>query len=467
MLLNKVLSKAIAILGIGTSLFFVATWPRIAVVAAFCCCIFAITRVYKQDSLEAFICNYGKHLFAIIFAIGVVLRVLIGFVYGYWSNPSQESDFLLLSNQAKEVASGIFPVSKSWTSIILYGFCFKVFANDLALVIFSHILDALSALIAYNLARKVFGKSCALLTLAMFWLSPDLAFHGFRVATEHPYVLFLLLALFLGANATQSNKSASLSLYSLGAAVSAIFAMWSRGEGILVVCAIPLVSLLSLLKSRKKLIIVECLFCAVCVCCGAIAWRINMSQGQEPTVFCSNDNYWPRLFGATVSTNGHFDKTERDAVLAKAGFDVAVLRDNPWATPPEVISLIKDETRNRWHDMSYMTMVRHVVGKVREAFCSSTIGLDSSNPKKAFVLMSFVSIWPAIASFAALCYFVVAWRALNNMDYYSSVVLLIMIGNMMIISITETSPRYGILIYSLWPFYAGVGLRTYLAQIRR
>lgn len=115
------------------------------------------------------------------------------------------------------------------------------------------------------------------------------------------------------------------------AAVSAWLATWSRAEGIVIVLTMVCFLLFDFIwgnqtpveRSRRCLIgfsslAAGCLF-TLCV---------NISAGTGWSVFPSNDNIWPRLFGASVANSGMCPPVP-EALAEKQRFVEEYLSDFP------------------------------------------------------------------------------------------------------------------------------------------
>ena len=413
----------------------------------------------------------------ILTALGLMARVAYAWLCSsLFANGEMAADYEILWTQAKTLAAGTWPVSKSLTSVCCYALAAKVlgptclagFAMTLALSIGCFVL-------AFLIGRDVAGRLCGLLFAALLAFSPTLVFMAPSVATEHVYTFFLLLTIACVVRWHMCPRPGMGALYALLAGVCVWLTMWARGEGALMWVAIPLVMLLAkgvgACPWRKVLAGAGILLAVFAVgCWGALTF--NRCQTGASTIFSSNDNLWPRLFGANAQTGGVWTLEDKLLILERYRHDHPDVR---WAgavpvtggtlprelaakCPTELVPYIKEEIAARWRAMSLPELVGLLWHKARIVWRTPT-GLNMPNHPRATRLAVSAPLWVFHAGviLVALCFFAgVCAKWLPGVPPAMWIGLVYLLGNAVLLCLTEAAPRYGYalnILIGLYPAY--------------
>ncbi|MBQ8124293.1 MAG: glycosyltransferase family 39 protein [Kiritimatiellae bacterium] len=474
------------IVGLAISLWFAIAPSRLPIELVLVGLFFALRKKqwvndviqWLDKTLEA---NPDKSL-AFVLAVGCVMRlayVLInpGVLGAHHQLPT--GDYTLLWGQAKDFARGTWPESKSWTTVVFFGFVAKLFGDSLvAAFAFASLLSACSALVAFDLAKRWFNKKAGLITAAFIFLSPFLSGHCGNVATEHTYVFFTLLALWAATLVSTVKSRVSTFVLAFACALVSFAAMWSRGEGVMLLIVLPIVFVVDYFSRHVRTVcgLLGMLVGIAFVC--AIAVSVNFKTGNGVTIFSSNDNLWPRLFGASLEHNGRMNKEDCQMIWQRYKVDHP---DCDWPLtsptgvpfrivghcPKEIAPYVREETTRRWKSMSFGDMVMLFIKK-EMVWWGNPIGYDISWDVSLIghcVARLGGILFPAAIVLLAVMFF----ANFNRSSFKCSFVLFapaIMLGmNFAILAVAEVGERYTVLLHVMWPLYAAAFVTSGLKDI--
>ena len=467
------------------SLFFATTPRRLWGMATVLLGVFAIRaiRPWRNGTLQmaAWLETHWKTALALILVLGTVLRVGNGFFRADWVDQSHWGtdvfDYPILWNYALDYARSTFVECKSWGTALFYALPIRLFGENLtAAYAATTLLHAATAILAFLLLSRVAGRLAGFFAAAFFYLAPAFVGHSVNVASEHPYVFLLLLVLLAADRAWRARAPLSAGLWTALAGVLCWAAVWTRGEGIALWVTVPFwLAVGAFLSGRgiKRALLFLGVSGLVFTAGASFAARINQKTIGLPLVFCSTDNFWPRLFGANVEAGGQYFSEDKDLIYSHLEPDPSRLHFE-WrygGCPPECIPYIKEEIRHRWSEMPVFTMISFVWTKERYSWCHDKPPWDGETTVSKALAHSLSAIFSGlwlVFGFALLFRLLRQWQNRQSLssDYVMLLLPMITTVNFVILALAESSPRYGYVFNVFWALLAATGLAKYLPKRR-
>ena len=464
---------AYAGLGIVLSVFFVLPLPRLLICSVIFVMGLIVRRFRNTQPLLKFCKVINDHPFVsmlVLFILYAVSSAILIHAANLTLPNIQVSDYGRLWSDSQMFAGGVFPQTKSWCTAIFFGTLALLSDNNLFVATCGTIALHLStAVILYFIGKRLFDAFCGVILAAFFLLSPFLTLHVVNIATEHTYMFFLSAALLLSLESIKRyGRSASKDMMrtlALGCLLWCV--VWSRGEGIIAWAVVPTWLVMNILVKYRKwrsvlwatlpLLLVFALgaFCAL---------KVNMAMGQGPTVFCSNDNYWPRLFGANYEHGGRFFREAKSLIVDQMRSEGYVIENDSFAIgcSPEAIPYIRRQTASWWAEMSFMQKVRHVLTKQWTVWNTSIMPISGRNRCAGLIDALMNHLLPSLMALGSLLYFIYLFRNHNRIELQSITVLTLplclLVCNICILAVAEASGRYSTLFHLLWGVYVCSGI---------
>ena len=418
----------------------------------------------------------------IVVLVSILERVLM---VGYFGGDSlaklNTGDASFFWRYARAMADGDFPDVKSWTTVAAYAFCVRVFGRTLLIPIcLNFFLSLVTARLVFRFGEVAFGRRTGVCAAALYLLSPSVVLLSLRTASENFYFVFLAAVLYFCARWFECQRLGWLGL----SAVAVWLAVWSRGEGILLVPAVLLFVALTFCvdaSRRRSAILAAGVFLAVVMGGAAVGLTINHFAHGTHTVFCSNDNYWPRLIGANVQTDGHIPTGKQLRNLRRRGMldkqiikrryladhpgdpDGVIRNMRPQTCPSALIPYIEREINRRWAKMTLGGMVRFVLIKEWLPWCNSYVGHGRLNEKTSpclQLLFGLTNVFVLLAGCRWFCWMIASlWgkRELSVCVTLQFLPFVCICGMICLLALAESNLRYGVCICVLLPFYAAGG----------
>ena len=381
----------------------------------------------------------------------------------------QTGDAAIFWRYAKMMAAGSFPDVKSWTTVGAYALCIKVFgisSAPCAAVSLNVIIHLITGFLLFAYGRRAFGIVNGLAATAVYWLLP--AYGGFALQMRSENFLFLFMAASLWTMARWMNRR-SLGLIVATAGLCWL-AVWSRGEGILLVIAYLMCLCATMIiergKRRETLNAIVVFIVAIAVG-GLIGISINMKWHGTKTCFCSYDSYWPKLFGSNVNSDGRCagqakrGKTNRDKTLILGRYfadhpmdtDLRAVMELPNQCHPKLIPYINKEIASRWNSMTFFDKCRFVIIKEHFPWCHLPGRRMGSiyvlvQDALAVVMLLFAAFWMKRERRALLLA-----RTVTSCDLLRLLPLLFLFGMVCVLVVYESNIRYGLSCF-LFAFYS-------------
>jgi len=374
---------------------------------------------------------------------------------------NQKNDCLIFFNEAKEMASGSFPETKSWGTVACYALLIRLFGESvLPLCLLNIFLQILSLIFIYLLGRRMFNSLVAVFAVMAYFWSPLFIPFSFFLYAEHffyPLVLlqFLLLSLWLKKNNV---------LYAIAMGFTILITLWTKTDAGVFIAVITLFVFLmdGILKHSSKAVLFSLSVLSVVVFSG-LCWSfaINKKYHGTHTFLCSQDGYWPRYFGANVSNQGRAKMEDKLAMYKAYEEDtgeVLVFRHNH--CPSVLVPYIRAEIHRRWSSMTFMTKIKLIYQKEAYSWQIHYNPTYHTQHTQMFAKTTHtilkVLVW-LTACFALLC---LSCRALcfpnvTSVDILRVLPVLYLIGMFLCLFLVEANFRYSTCANVFLPFYFG------------
>lgn len=362
---------------------------------------------------------------------------------------------------ARQMAAGEFPNAKSWVAPGLYAVVIRLFGDSLlGGVCLNALLHTGTAVLVFLLGRRIAGTSAGLFATAVFFFA--YARCTLEIYGEHVYFALLALAFLL---LTVWREQPRPVLAAMIAAVS-LAVLWTRGDGglLLFIIAPSLFLATAVLErgKRSRAVAAVAVFAAV-VACGLCAGRAaNETWHGTHTALCSDDSWWPRLYGCNLAFKGHWAMTlpGHSEKVVSTGDKRLILdrfeKAHGWRPrlhasecPPELVPYIRAEISRRWRAMSLRQKLRLVLHKERHVWCGVWLYKWLRPPVALFAVMT---LWGLFRMWLG--------RPLETAKSVCDLApLAFCLGMVCVNAIAEANSRYGWVYLLLMPLYFPFGRR--------
>ncbi|MEG1480052.1 MAG: hypothetical protein RSD41_03490, partial [Kiritimatiellia bacterium] len=386
-------------------------------------------------------------------------------------------DGIILWDHAKGLCAGIWVMSKSWCTVMFYGGIIGLFGPSiLAMLISISILDGVTIFIGYLIVKRWCGVCSAIIFSISLAFSPFFI-HKIQFSSEHLYGFFFMMSLLMFTFAYESifkQSKVRMFFYSVMAGCCMWFTTWSRGEGILLWIIVPafmiVLCFIGKIRWRASWVMISTLYLMGTL--GAfVGYTINVNTNGTQTVFCSNDNLWPRLFGAKFETNGEYNNDDvpllwhrylEDCSNAKSlpeNYEVLTIEKfhgGQGNVPKEAVKYIKEEIALRWRNMNLWKKITFIKRKFSNDWLQEDCFVFQENEPLDIIKLGLVAVFPTFFSCSSFLFFLSVFRRKYEPYLLSWCVLLCIIGNIGLLTLAESSSRYGWLLYQIWGIYGAV-----------
>ena len=471
---------ALALYGVLFSAFLFLTPWRLS----FACIVLAVL-VMRKKQVVGMACGFADFVQAhsflsvlLVLVVGMIERIVFASAYPDFVDQSfyvkYGGDWPYLWQNAMRVADGVWCASKSWTTSLLYGGLIRVVGPSfVAACVLNWALNFLCGLLLMKLACKWFGRIAGVVACALYFCHPGMALHSLNVATEHLYGVMVVLSL-LGIDwMCHAKKSGAMMIRTLVVGSLIWLCVWTRGEGLLLfgVATVATIIIVGFCERRWRTVLGFALgMCFLWLSGSHFAMRINEKGDGARTILCSNDNLWPRLFGAGVEHGGMFNSEDKILIESLYRLDHP---DSPLHPGTEaLVPYIKAETVRRWKEMSLSAAICHIW---RKQLTDWNWDAAAGHPIMVERIMSKVLIVPfstVLAGGGLLLWLMYAIGLLRGEEKWCSrpfcccMVPALILGNVVVLSIAECAPRYSYLFPLLFPILTGGVFWSWIAERR-
>jgi len=394
----------------------------------------------------------------LVVVIGLVLRALFYYVHlGTMLLENQTNDCLIFLNEAKEMASGSFPETKSWVTVGCYALLIRLFGESvLPLCLLNNLLQILSLVLIYFLGRRMFNSLVAVFAVMAYYWSPMFIPFSFSLQAEHFFYPLVLLQFLLLALWSEKNNL----LYAAAMGLTILATLWTKTDAGVFIAVITLFVFLTdaILKRRIRAVLFSLSVLSVIVVAG-LCWSsaINQKYHGTHTFLCSQDGYWPQYFGANAANKGRVkmkDKLAMYEAYEKDTGEKLVFRHNH--CPSVLVPYIRAEIHRRWSSMTFKTKIELIYQK--EAFSWQTL----CNPvyrtqlfAKAHTILKVLVWLTACLALLRLSCRALRFPNVTSVDILRVLPVLYLIGMFLCLILVEANFRYTMCANVFLPFYFG------------
>ena len=473
-------SRLLYVAGIAISLLSMSNVFRLTGVAIFVVLIFVFYKDRRSRCLASaghtWIMNHVPLTLTFVVVLAFVARIAYFILFsktGKGFDSFQNSDARVFVEMASSMVNGAFPDTKSWMTTFIHSLVLHVASASpfAGIAIVNFLFQIATAILLFKIGRRISGTISGIFAFTVYLLSPSLILLMFRAIAESYYFLFLAFSFFVVLEYFNSYKAVWLTLIP----VSTWLVIWTRGEGVILLATIPLLFVVNVIFARTishKRAVWHLVFVAVSLSVFACAGRyVNLRFHGTHTMFCSNDNWWPRLFGSNVASKGRctnkwaFGKgvsfTSDKALIvsrfaAEQGHDIKV---SGMHCPEELIPYIQTEISNRWKSMSLIEKIKFMSRKLRFTFANPFWGSGQSEIGPFRKKLLYDSIFIPVLLFAIARFCVGTLRPCCMANHSASfraglLPLAYLLGVTSIIAIAEANIRYGVILLVILPLYS-------------
>ena len=395
----------------------------------------------------------------LVICIGLLFRILFYYIkLGTVLEAYQPGDCQIFFNEAKEMAAGSFPETKSWVTVGCYALLIKLFGESyFPLCILNMILQIACLLLLYLVGRRMFNSFSALLATMAFYWSPHFISIVFQLYIEHFYftlVLFQFLLLYLWTRKRNV-------LYFAIMGLTILITLWTKTEAgiflIIISIFFFLANAILSYHALKSIIIGGVIMLLVIICGLYCSYSLNQKYHKTSTCLCSKDGYWPQYFGANYANQGKAKNEDKLALYETYYKETGIrLEFRPNHCPAVLVPYIQAEIRRRWSAMSLKEKIHHVY--VKEAYSWQMI----DNPRydteliPKFHTIFKVFIWlSACMALLLLSYGVLSCPSTKQINVFRILPILYLLGMFLCIMVVESNFRYSTCANVFFPLYFG------------
>ena len=180
----------------------------------------------------------------------------------------------------------------------------------------------------------------------------------------------------------------------------------------------------------------------------------NMHFHGSESAFCSNDNYWPRLFGLNYKTSGRCNNEDIRVRYKELTGKSIVLRSQ--RCPVELIPLIKAEMSSRIRKMSMLKFAKLIFRKQQYAW-TKTLSGSRRNSLKSKSLRNVIDFSKCVIFLLGI-FSLLRLMFTGHGGYLRMLIILYIVGIVMMLSIAESNSRYCAIIGVFVPLLFGLAM---------
>ena len=446
--------KAIVALCIALIVFGLTTRRLLPYVALAGVLLFAVRLKIVQRVVRRLLDYFEEHplrALGCIVLTGLLMRLAYASLFGFAMQPIQYGDSPIFFGEAISMAGGAFPQSKSWLTAFVYSIGVRLLGSHLVVLIgIDFFFDLLMVWVLYGAVKVAGSVKGGVVAAALYFLNPFFCFYTFRPYSEHFFFLFILLEFLLFVKWTQSRKCWWMLLI---VALIPIIYLTKSDAGLISTVALLACIVIDVFKSGKRytsaFLWMGCFIVVVIMTHLAIR-AVNIRYHGNASVFCSSDNYWPRLFGLNYEASGTCYNNDKQLICDRYEHRTGrKIELPPNQCPEELIPLIKEEMSTRIKQMTPSKFLKLIFRKHRYAW-ANTLLLDSDRYKlrhatrlsKCCIFM--LGIWALVVA--------------KKDEYLVILPSLYIIGVFMMMSIAEANDRYCWIVGIFIPLVCGLVL---------
>lgn len=414
------------------------------------------TSCYLRMSNKAleFIVRHVNLIAGLIVLLGILFRVLMFVVVKDDLAAPYGSDSGAFLQKIQAFDSGIWIQNKSWITILAYGCWGKLFSTSyLSLAVCGNILQILTIIFAFLIGKKLFGVLGGLILESYIAFDLMLLVLSNAVYLENIYYLVTIISIFMTLKMYEASTTFTSIMFTILTSFFCWCMIWTRSDGIVFMIALVLLYTVLCICGRvaKKyikfltLIIISFVF-------AASSYLINVNIDGSQTIFCSNDNYIPRVMGVSYRNKGCYDKQI-----------IVELHQQYLKDYPEKREMVEKNTISQ--PLPYMNdLIPYCKKMIKELSNSLTLTqwFDLIISKEKNIFWGNISITPNSKLFTfLLCIYrnsiitflciPVLWSMLKKresefLDHFFSIITM---GIFLLYIFGEASPRYGQLFFFL------------------
>ena len=394
----------------------------------------------------------------IVICIGLILRALFYYVHlGAMLLENQTKDCLIFFNEAKEMASGSFPETKSWVTVGCYALLIRLFGESvLPLCLLNIFLQILSLVLIYLIGRRMFNSLVAVFAVMAYFWSPVFIPFSFYLYAEHFFYPLVLLQFLLLSLWSEKNNM----LYAIAMGLTILVTLWTKTDAGVFIAVITLFVFLTdaILKHGIKAVLLS-LSALFAVVFSGLCWSsaTNQKYHGTHTFLCSQDGYWPRYFGANVANKGRVkmeDKLAMYDAYEKDTGEKLVFRHNH--CPSVLVPYIRAEIHRRWSSMTFKTKIKLIYQK--EAFSWQTLYNSDYRTQllaKVHTILKVLVWLTACFAFLRLSCRALCFPNITSVDILRVLPVLYLIGMFLCLILVEANFRYTLCANVFLPLYFG------------
>lgn len=438
---------------------------------------------FKKTNLQHilnFINTHPQKCFWIIVSLGFLLRLTIILIHVFSLNePSPQlglyeiprGDGGALFQKIEYLLDGQWIQNKSWTSVVGY----TIFAKFLGLksttfwIVNLLIYFAISTLF-YKMMSNFFGAFSSVFLVAFYAFNLQIAYSIKLLSVEHFYFLFIALSLYSFTHFLFANNTRNAILSAIALSIFSWLAIWARSDGFIILIAMILtLTVTAILKERKQILYALPILLVTTSIFAVLSFTINFYSDGSKTIFCSNDNYIPRLIGVDFETKGQCTGSKAmesvmERFLLENPDKVEAVKNNKFQQPVsyinDILPYINDEIDKRRSEMTIQQWIELIFCKERVIFWNYTGGKTFKN--------YWISITYEIVRnlFITFCGAIIFISLLYRRDFFNeSFIEMIWIytaGAICMYALTEVNTRYSFLFYLLFAIIAAICTEKWL-----
>lgn len=378
-----------------------------------------------------------KHFIVLI----ILLTLITHFLCVFGIKNSQLSDFKTLFDISQDLLDGSLNENSqnyinTWpyqTPFILYQtLLLKICNTDTFLKIFNTIINIFISLLMYSISKQISNKKSAQIVTTLYILFANKILYGNILTNQYPYMLFLLLGIYLFFSENIKNEKIRVLLLGICTSIANLF----RPEGIVILISFICYELYICIKEKKyiNIIINITIFVSIylSVCNGTmyILKKVIIKEPQDIGIL------YKVVLGLDFESNGQWDLSE---------FNTLFSFDNKQ-------DLIKYEKDKILHSICDSRIIKLFIIKINTFWndfdTAWTLNyLYTSGVYLGPIHLTYATLYTLIYNYDLIIWLfilILAFMGIKGYNSYSIFLELIIIINFMVYLLIEVQGRYSV-----------------------
>lgn len=424
------------------------------------CIIFLINKEQQwlrclSERLSRVFVRHTNKCALLILLLGILLRLGMFWVVKDSLSAPYDSDAGAFLQKVESLTVGIWPANKSWMTVLVYAGWGKLFSTSyLSLSICGNILQVITIILAFVIGRKLFGPVGGVIIEGYVAFDLMSIVLSNAIYLENVYYMIVLMMVFV---TSKMDATSSLLKSLILAILSAIFAwcmIWTRSDGIVFLIALLLLYVFkSFCRKGDYSFLKLCVLGITSLSLAFFSFFVNIKTDDSKTIFCSNDNYIPRVMGVNYRSKGSWDSRVIKELDQRYIADNPEKREQierntikqPYPYMNELVPYCKEMIHESTNSLTLWQWIELIWIKEITIFWGNL----SITPNSRIITYALSMYRNSIITLLCLPIVFTLWQKTREVQFVNYLFAITAAGIMLLYVLGEVSPRYGQLLFLL------------------